>query len=115
MCAGRRDALEEAVVTKKQPIDEFFHVRHACGHSVYWSKAGYAIRTAPFPCPWCGAERGNTVSPDEIVIQMSDALVFREFLPGQRVPLPKGWPPTNEVVIRHLPDESCCGGNTKPN
>jgi len=101
-------------MTRKQPIAEAFHVRHACGHSVYWSSAEYATRTALFPCPWCGAEVGIEVPPDEIAIQMGDALVFREFLPGQRVPVPKGWPRAKEIVIRHSPDESCCGGNRKP-
>jgi hypothetical protein len=105
--------MEQAVMTKKQPLAEFFHVRHACGHSVYWSSADYAIRTAPFSCPWCGGEASIEVSPDEIAIQMSDALVFREFLSGQRVPVPEGWPRADEIVIRHLPDESCCGGNRK--
>lgn len=104
--------MEQAV--KKTPITECFHVRHACGHSVYWSRADYAIKTAPSPCPWCGAEGGIHVSPDEIAIQMSDALVFREFLPGDRVPVPEGWPRVGEIMIRHLPDESCCGGNRKP-
>src|SRR6185312_12733730 len=107
--------MEHAVKTQKQPIAEFFHIRHACGHSVYWSSADYAIKTAPFPCPWCGAEAGSGVSPDEIVIQMSDALVFREFLPGNRVPMPKGWPSVDEIVVRHFPDESCCGGDKKAN
>jgi hypothetical protein len=105
----------EQAVKKRQPITEFFHIRHACGHSVYWSSADYAIRTAPSPCPWCGAEAGIEVSPDEIAIQISDALVFREFLPGQRVPVPIGWPRAGEIVIRHLPDESCCNESKKAN
>src|ERR1700722_9338897 len=87
--ARKRAAMKQAA-KNRQPIAEFFHIRHACGHSAYWSSADYAIRTAPFPCPWCGAEVGTGVS----VVTMTPEMIEREnsgqvFMAGRFLASPK--------------------------
>jgi len=40
----------------------YYHLRHSCGHAVYWSDASLAIIARTYPCPWCGAETGTTLT-----------------------------------------------------
>jgi len=38
------------------------HVRHACGHAVYWDDPEVAVITQDEPCPWCkGAPEGRVL------------------------------------------------------
>ena len=90
---------------------EFWHIRHLCGHSVYWSDMVVAFRTGASPCPWCGAEDGNKVPQD--VAMMRDSRMgiyaFREKLPDGRVPWPSDMPnASGRVILRHSADNSCC-------
>lgn len=84
-----------------------FHTRHACGHSVYWGNPMEGFRTAPYPCPWCGAATG-TFRPDGDVILISGTLVFRELLPDGRVPWPSELPQTDKVFVQHMTGNVCC-------
>ena len=41
--------------------NEFWHARHTCGHSVYWSDPNVAVLVSASSCPWCGAENRKKV------------------------------------------------------
>jgi hypothetical protein len=91
---------------------EYWHARHACGHSVYWSDMQVAFKTGAAPCPWCGAENGTKVPQN--VAMMHDrrmgVYAFREKLPNGRVPWPSGVPHTasDMIIVHHRADKSCC-------
>jgi hypothetical protein len=91
--------------------NEFWHARHACGHAVYWSSPALAVRTAPWPCPWCGGESGEKVPQDVLMMQDRNVgvMAFRELLSGGRVPWPSDLPKQpDRILVYHLPDDSCC-------
>ena len=90
---------------------EFWHSRHACGHAVYWSNPVVAMRTASWPCPWCGGENGRKVPQD--VAMMRDrnigVMAFREKLPDGRIPWPSELREDPDgVILHHMADNSCC-------
>jgi hypothetical protein len=88
---------------------EFWHLRHACGHAVYWSDPSVAIRTSAAPCPWSEAEAGKKVPKN--VAMLNDRNVgifaFRKKTPDGRVPwlieLPDA--PDN-LIVRNMADDS---------
>lgn len=94
-----------------KPADfEFFHIRHSCGHAVYWSSAQVAMRVEAAPCPWCGAEDGRKVPAEMNLLhdRRLGVLTFRELENGQ-VPWPSDMSgPDGDIVLRHRADETCC-------
>lgn len=95
-----------------QPPSEFWHVRHNCGHAVFWSRPDIAVAVAGYPCPWCGAEDGKRVPQDLELIWDADTgvVAFRRLLPDRTVPWPAGLPydPDAMVTLRHMANELCC-------
>lgn len=90
---------------------EFWHTRHSCGHSAYWSDKVLAFRTGFAPCPWCGALDGKKVPDDMPLVHYNpgDIYVFREKQADGTVPW-SGEGPRGEVILRHRADNSCCTG-----
>ena len=92
--------------------DEFWHVRHSCRHSIYWSDPVVALRASQAPCPWCGGETGrHTVPATEPMLYDPKAGVaaFREKNPDGTIPWCSQLANTlGEVTARHMGDNSCC-------
>jgi hypothetical protein len=95
----------------------FFHTRHVCGHSVYWSDPAVGMAVARAPCPWCGAETGKPVPKDVNFFRSprDGTMAFRRRLPDSRAPWPEDLPliGDGEVAIQHQTGDVCCL-NEKP-
>jgi hypothetical protein len=99
-------------------METYFHTRHRCGHSVYWSDAVHGFTLAPYPCPYCGGETGKLLPADANVLDFSDYAVrtpytaarvicFRTLNPDGTVPVPGG--EDGEVIgIQHMTGNVCC-------
>jgi hypothetical protein len=90
---------------------EFWHVRHACGHAIYWSDPIVAIQTSAAACPWCGAEVGKKVPKNVLMFHDPNAglVAFREKTPDGCVPWPRELSDVpDSVIVRHMADGSCC-------
>ncbi|GAN81869.1 hypothetical protein SAMN02746095_02239 [Acidocella aminolytica 101 = DSM 11237] len=99
-------------MSKKAKYTDFWHIRHSCGHAVYWSDIDIAGRVSKAPCPWCGAEDGNKLPQSVPVLHDPKAgvLAFRELLPDGRVPWPSELADSGgRVALRHRADNGCCG------
>jgi hypothetical protein len=94
----------------------FFHTKHSCGHSAYWSDAASAFTTSAYPCPWCGGETSLKVPADAPFWRdpRNGVMGFREKLPDGRVPWPKDMKDPGPVKTQHRADESCCQDGPKP-
>jgi hypothetical protein len=99
---------------------EFFHIRHVCGHSVFWSDGDFAMAASAAPCPWCGGETGSHTVPPEVNMTCGtdpdQPMAFRAFLPGRLVPWPEDrsnapWLDRYDdgpVIVRHMTGDVCC-------
>jgi hypothetical protein len=97
-------------MSQKAPYSDFWHARHTCGHSVYWSDPDWAIRTSVAPCPWCGGETGQKVPADIPILRIREAgvMAFREKMPDGTPPWPHDVSVPETVSLHHAADESCC-------
>ena len=90
---------------------EFWHIRHKCGHPVYWNNLLFAWEARLSDCPWCGGPTGvKAPSTCKVVHDEKHGLLgFRNLLENGEVPWPHDEPlPTEEVIVRHANDGSCC-------
>jgi hypothetical protein len=93
------------------PMSEFWHARHSCGRAIYWCNPEIAVRAAPSPCPWCGAENGRKVPQDVAMIgdPRAGVMAFREIMPDGHAPWPSEVPDgPDQVTVHHLPGGICC-------
>lgn len=89
--------------------DSFFHTRHACGHSVYWSDATWGRNAAEWPCPWCGGESGERLMPfDDAcwIDEVSGIACFKKKNPDGSCPVPG--PLGRTITIKHMTGNVCC-------
>lgn len=102
---------------KRQAPNEYFHVRHSCGHAVYWSDGTFAMVAADYPCPWCGGQSGNAVPQDQNLFaglhddpRQAGLFAFREFLPGHLVPVANDMQAdmSKPVIVHHMTGDVCC-------
>lgn len=89
---------------------DFWHARHACGHSVFWSDPGWAIRISAARCPWCGGETGQRAPQDVIMLRIKEAgvLAFRGTQPDDSPPWPIDLSMPETVRLHHAANDSCC-------
>ncbi len=92
-------------------MQTYYHTRHACGHSVYWSDPITGRFLAPYPCPYCGGEAGTPLPADANVLDMSrqtpGLYCFRTRNPDGTVPA-IGGEPGDRIGIRHMTGNICC-------
>jgi hypothetical protein len=93
--------------------ETYYHTRHSCGHSVYWSDVRISVLCSHYPCPWCGGQyRLNPAPVTAKLLECDEGIYcFRELLPGNRVPYAKGQPihsPSEAVAIQHMTGNRCC-------
>ncbi len=95
----------------------YYHTRHTCGHSVYWSDKVLAYGTSYYPCQWCGAETGTHKPPDGSIVEymgfrntFKRVWIFQKFNDDGSVPWCEGMPGgiDDPVRINHRRDNSCC-------
>lgn len=92
---------------------EFWHVRHACGHAVWWNHMTLAFMISEHYCPWCGGETMIGFVPDDHVFvdRERGIMAWRDFDVNGSVPCVPGMLETDEpVILHHRVDESCCRG-----
>jgi|SRR5271166_1127505 len=101
----------------------FYHMRHVCGHSVYWSLMSARWMFACHPCPWCAGPAarsdpyGHVLSGTPLpkkktkFFQVSNGIwAFRKLSWWGRVP----WPPhlaflrDEPVTLSHMPGDCGC-------
>lgn len=85
----------------------YYHLRHSCGHTAYWTDPFVGMRCTPWPCPWCGAATGETFPPNEATIDYGDGCFVSREKPTHH---PSGGP----VLIQHMYNEYCCTGRGDP-
>jgi hypothetical protein len=87
-----------------------YHVRHVCGHPVYWDRPEFAMSVRDFPCAWCGAETGIDVPPHGTVLHTLNGSVGPvDHCRQDHLAICSCERPT-AVIVRHLADDSCCQG-----
>lgn len=93
---------------------EYFHVAHACGHSVFWNNGIFAMLASRWPCPWCGAETGLKAAPEAWAVVGITGDRQQERLACVRSKSPDGTfgGPGGDrgepIVIRHMTGDVCC-------
>jgi hypothetical protein len=89
-----RELKHEALASEGIPTID--HVKHCCGHAVYWADPIFAMLACDQPCPWClGAPPGMVLPDPRFGSCRRDA---DHWAPGE----------TETVIIRHTTDDSCC-------
>ncbi len=113
-CLEKMDDVPVAQWVASQPRatdQDLYHVRHSCGHAVYWNEAETAVVTAGYPCLWCGGASGHAQPP-------ADAHVVDDPVHGLRCYQdPRVWSAPGDDslgVIHHMADESCCSNDEAP-
>jgi hypothetical protein len=103
-----RDAREAAYQDTQQATGArtIHHVRHSCGHRVFWDDPAYADAVAESPCPWCGGENGVT-PPAGVVVHSTlwpGKVTHVRQDPQRMCACEKQGP----IIARHRADEACC-------
>lgn len=104
---------------RDQPTMIYYHIRHACGHAIYWENEAFGKQTKALPCPWCDGKAVAEVvdnmkpplgvkAPDRFdgIRAKDGTLCVRNWHP-ERGGLPCR-EPDMQLAIVHEPEESCC-------
>ena len=94
--------IQEALAAQG-PYQERFHVRHACGHAVWWEWADVGTATSTYPCPWCGGQTGQQRPLSEQALDGGPGI--GRIYQTRDV---RGVGDPDQVLLRHLADDSCC-------
>lgn len=88
----------------------FYHVKHACNHSVFWENGIVGLIASVFPCPFCGGESGNPVIADVLCIVYDDPVgeVVRELTADGYLPASAERKDDEAVIIKHQTGDICC-------
>ena len=85
-------------------MKDIYHIKHSCGHSVYWDNPAMGLATKHFPCIYCGGEAGNPHPSGAVVHDINDLGHVRQD-PSQGCHCEKEG---TAVRAHHMKDESCC-------
>jgi hypothetical protein len=90
----------------------FYHMRHVCGHSVYWSLMSARWLFTRHPCPWCRGEAGNPLPKKAEFFEASRGIWAFRKLSWWRGRVP--WPPhlaflrDEPVTLAHMAGDCDC-------
>ena len=106
---GRRSRITRSGDLRLPTITDYFHTRHACGHSVYWSDGLMGMTLAPYPCPYCGGETGVEKPPQDAMLDVGEGIrCFMHLNSDGSVPRVPGERPGREIGIHHMTGNVCC-------